>query len=315
MINKTSKFLLFSVIILQCILTVSCYPFKNEASESADSSRTSVKKVSVTSDSIEDTTVKETACPKSENAEKQIPLIGHRGYSGKYPESTLDAFSGAFKGGFDGIECDVWETNSGDILVHHDSTTERMTGKNEYIWRLTEKTRTRYPIIKGKNSDNVKSKKLVIPTLEEVARITAENHGYIFIHIKFDKKYYLREIGQNKILEILHKYNLEDKALIFGVKEYVKPFIGKGFKTGIYANPKSKSDLKSMARWCKKNGANAVIFANMEKLRLYKNGNALKKYLKNMGLEFGLYRTNSKKAYDYLCDIDADFSMSDNFVK
>ncbi len=314
MINKTSKFLLLSLILLQCILTVSCSPFKNEVSDSSKTSQTSVKKISVTSGSIEDTTVKETTEPKSKNSENQIPLIGHRGYSGKYPESTLDAFSGAFKGGFDGIECDVWETNSGDILVHHDPTTERMTGKNEYIWRLTEKTRTQYPIINGKNSDNIK-KKLIIPTLEEVAKITAENHGYIFIHIKFDEKYYLREIGQNRILEILRKYSLEDKALIFGVKEYVKPFIGKGFKTGIYANPKSKSQLKSMARWCKENGADTVIFANMEKLSLYGNGNALKKYLKNMGLEFGLYRTNSKKAYDYLCDIDADFSMSDNFVK
>lgn len=245
----------------------------------------------------------------------KILLLGHRGYSGKYPESTLEAFKGAFEKGFNGIECDVWETNSGDILVHHDPTTTRLTGKKQYIWRLSKKTRYKYPIKKGKNIKKYKSKKLIIPTLEEVAKLVSNYKGYINVHIKFDDKYHMSEKGVKKILKILHKYNLEKKALIFGVMNYVKPFINKGFKTGIYASPKTKSQLQSMAKWCSENGAGTIVFADIKRIKLYKSAKSLNNYCKKLKLKYGLYSTNSKKEYEFLCENGAQFAMSDNYLR
>ena len=46
--------------------------------------------------------------------------FAHRGFSGKYPENTLLAFSKAVEEGVDGIENDVHLTKDGVLVVMHD---------------------------------------------------------------------------------------------------------------------------------------------------------------------------------------------------
>ena len=46
--------------------------------------------------------------------------FAHRGFSGKYPENTLLAFSKAIEEGVDGIENDVHLTKDGVLVVMHD---------------------------------------------------------------------------------------------------------------------------------------------------------------------------------------------------
>ena len=54
-------------------------------------------------------------------------LLAHRGYSGKYPENTMLAFSKALEFGADGIECDLQRTKDGHFIVMHDETLDRTT--------------------------------------------------------------------------------------------------------------------------------------------------------------------------------------------
>lgn len=313
--NKLLKIIMFSVVMLQCILTVSCsFESKAALNLTAPLQTYSVTE-SQTVSSEPETTEPETTKSNIEKSENQIPLIGHRGYSGEYPESTLNAFSGAFENGFDGIECDVWETDSDDLLVQHDPTTTRTTGKKEYIWRLSKKTRSKFPIIKGDNVGKFRNEKLIIPTLEEVAEIVSKNKGYFYLHIKGNKKYYLTQRGQDSILKILREYGLKDRTLIFGSKDDVEPFLKKGFKTGVYIAPKSKSHFKSVAKWCVKNGVDTLVISNMRRLRLCTKPKNLKSFCKKYKMKFGLYSTKSKKQYDYLCRIGAEFSMSNYYVR
>lgn len=51
-------------------------------------------------------------------------------------ENTLSAFERAAVRGF-AIECDVHLTADGDVVVFHDTTLDRLTGTNGFIWQRT----------------------------------------------------------------------------------------------------------------------------------------------------------------------------------
>lgn len=46
--------------------------------------------------------------------------IGHRGFSGLYPENTMLSFQKALEAGVDGFEFDTHLTKDGEIVVIHD---------------------------------------------------------------------------------------------------------------------------------------------------------------------------------------------------
>jgi len=64
--------------------------------------------------------------------ERSQPLIlGHRGARHAAPENTFAAFNLALEEGADGVELDVRLNGSGDVLVCHDLTLERVTDGRE----------------------------------------------------------------------------------------------------------------------------------------------------------------------------------------
>lgn len=87
--------------------------------------------------------------------------IGHRGAKGHITENTLESIQKAIDLGVDGIEIDVHLCASGELVVFHDFTLDRMTNGMGDIskYKLQELKK-----IKVKNSFN-------IPTLEEVLDI------------------------------------------------------------------------------------------------------------------------------------------------
>ncbi len=56
-------------------------------------------------------------------------VIAHRGSSGEAPENTMKAFSLAMAQGADGIEMDIRVCKSGELVVIHDTSLERTTGR------------------------------------------------------------------------------------------------------------------------------------------------------------------------------------------
>lgn len=68
---------------------------------------------------------------------RDIKIIGHRGYRAKFPENTLLSFAKAFEYGADGIECDVQKTSDGIYVIFHDLNLSRITGNNSDINGIT----------------------------------------------------------------------------------------------------------------------------------------------------------------------------------
>lgn len=87
------------------------------------------------------------------------PLVfGHRGFRGKYTENSLQAFKQAVSLGVDGVELDVWVCKTGELVVFHDRTLERLTSGKGNIF---DKTFNELRALKLPNNEQ-------IPTLSEV---------------------------------------------------------------------------------------------------------------------------------------------------
>jgi glycerophosphoryl diester phosphodiesterase len=65
-----------------------------------------------------------------------VKILGHRGFSSKYPENTRIAFRKALELPIDGIELDVHLTEDGVPVVIHDATVNRTTDGEGLVSRL-----------------------------------------------------------------------------------------------------------------------------------------------------------------------------------
>lgn len=68
-----------------------------------------------------------------------ILKIGHRGAKGHAAENTLESIGKALKLGVDGIEIDVHRCASGELVVFHDFTLDRMTNGSGEVSKFTFK--------------------------------------------------------------------------------------------------------------------------------------------------------------------------------
>jgi glycerophosphoryl diester phosphodiesterase len=62
-----------------------------------------------------------------------VRILGHRGASKEAPENTLPAFQLALAQGADGVELDVRLCASGEVVVFHDATLERLVGRPDRV--------------------------------------------------------------------------------------------------------------------------------------------------------------------------------------
>jgi glycerophosphoryl diester phosphodiesterase len=116
-----------------------------------------------------------------ENSMMRLPLIiGHRGFPSQAPENTVEGSWMAYQAGADVIELDIYLTTDNEIVVMHDSSTERTTDGNLIIENSTLAQLRELKIIDnfGAFSD------IPVPTLEEYfARFKGED-VVLFIEIK-----------------------------------------------------------------------------------------------------------------------------------
>lgn len=87
-----------------------------------------------------------------------ILVIGHRGYSARYPENTMLSMLAALYYGVDGVELDVWLSGDGNIVVIHDPDTKRVSGVELPVKKSTLRELRRVYLGLGQ----------VIPTLDGV---------------------------------------------------------------------------------------------------------------------------------------------------
>lgn len=71
--------------------------------------------------------------------DKSFLKIGHRGAKGHFAENTLESIQKAMDLGVDGIEIDVHRCASGELVVFHDFTLDRMTNGTGEVSKHTLK--------------------------------------------------------------------------------------------------------------------------------------------------------------------------------
>jgi glycerophosphoryl diester phosphodiesterase len=140
-----------------------------------------------------------------------ILKIGHRGAKGHVAENTIESIQKAIDFGVDGIEIDVHLCASGELVVFHDLTLDRMTNGTGEIGKLSLSE------LKQLRIDG----KFVIPTLEEILDVIDKK---CFLNIELKGKHtasksseviqeYIKEKGwkyHNFILSSFQHHELED---------------------------------------------------------------------------------------------------------
>ncbi len=97
-------------------------------------------------------------------------VVGHRGARFVVPENTLRAFEFALKSGADAVECDVWRTRDGVLIVHHDK--DFKLGNRKFS-------------IRALTFPELRRLRPLVPTLKEVINLVIENYGKeLFVEIK-----------------------------------------------------------------------------------------------------------------------------------
>ena len=116
--------------------------------------------------------------PRGREAENKALLCNyaHRGLHGKgVPENSLEAFELACRGGY-GIELDVQLSRDGSVMVFHDFTLTRMTGRSERLSELDKDELTSL-CLKGTAQH--------IPTLEQVLELV-NGRAPLLVELKGD---------------------------------------------------------------------------------------------------------------------------------
>ncbi len=132
------------------------------------------------------------------------PLINwaHRGASGHAPENTLSAFRLAIEMGADGIECDLRESQDGEVIVFHDPTLKRIAGRSEFIHQL--------PILELKKINigigfSAADRKERIPTLSE---LITEIKPPFLLNLE------MKRATPQRVLDTVYRHNAKDRVLI-----------------------------------------------------------------------------------------------------
>ena len=140
-------------------------------------------------------------------------VIGHRGARGHIAENTLPSIAKALELGVDGIEIDVFRCFSGEIVVFHDKTLNKLTNGTGYIEKNTLSELKELKILGSTHS---------IPTLEEV----------------------INSIGKDVFLNIELKGSNTSKGSLEMVKKYIK--LGKINPTDILFSSFNWNELREL---------------------------------------------------------------------
>jgi len=107
-------------------------------------------------------------------------VTAHRGCSAECPENTLRAFQAAIDLGADWLECDVYKTRDGRLVILHDPTTKRVGDRELRPGEVTYEELKKVDVAHGFRQRNKLSLAQCpverIPLLEEVLELVKQQH-------------------------------------------------------------------------------------------------------------------------------------------
>ncbi len=155
----------------------------------------------------------------------EIIYFAHRGCRTLAPENSMSAFKKAKELNIDGLELDVQMCSTGELILMHDFSTKRTTGKRFRV------KNTPYEKIKELECGKHFSKDFEgerIPLLEDVFKEFGDS---FFYDIEIKRELYTSsKYVVEKIIKLIEKYNLEDKCMLSSFNPYiVKQAVKQGF--------------------------------------------------------------------------------------
>jgi glycerophosphoryl diester phosphodiesterase len=139
-----------------------------------------------------------------------ILKIAHRGATNHAPENSLSSIQNAISAGADAVEIDVRLCGSGDVVLHHDSTLERMLGVPDRV------ISTSFDMIKLVSFKDLQSEH--IPSLREVFEKFSSN---IFFNVEIkEHRVHCAEIVE-KVCKLINEFNLRDSVWVSSFNPFV----------------------------------------------------------------------------------------------
>lgn len=223
----------------------------------------------------------------------QDPLrIGHRGAKTYVAENTLASVEKALALGVDGIEIDVHRCSSGELVVFHDFTLDRMTnGTGE---------------IANHSLDELKSLKVnqdhAIPLLEEVLDLV---DGQCFLNIEL-KGRFTGESVVKTIQNYIRNYHWTNDQFLISSFQFKELELVRSLNEHIRLGVLTKASVTEAVQFGKRIKANA-IHPNMA---LVSNDNV--KWAQNEGLKVITWTVNNEEDILRMKTYGVDGIISDN---
>lgn len=208
-----------------------------------------------------------------------MKITAHRGYSGKYPENTMEAFEKAVLSGCDEIELDVQMTKDGTAVIIHDETTDRTTDGHGFVRDYT------YNEIRRLSAGNGQQ----IPAFEEYAALAAD--AGIITNIELKTSIYYYEGIEENVWNMIRKYRLENKVLFssFNPLSLIKiKTLDKTVPCGLLTD----EDLGNAGACCHMSGLE-FYHPNIAKLK----ADTVKSCRQN-GIEINVWTVNDRKDFE-----------------
>ena len=136
------------------------------------------------------------------NSQESILNIGHRGAKGHIAENTIASIHKAIELGADGIEIDVFLCKSGEIVLFHDKTLEKLTNGDGNIEDNNLEELRKLKVLNSPYS---------IPTLEEVLKSIDKD---VFLNIEL-KGRNTAEGSFNLIKKYVERNKIEFNNILF----------------------------------------------------------------------------------------------------
>ena len=172
-------------------------------------------------------------------SEKNIYVAAHRGWSSKFPENTIEAFSAAIDLGVDQLELDIHIAKDGELVVIHDASVDRTTNG---CGMVNEMTLEELKALDAGVKKGEKFKGCKIPTFIEFMELVKDlPEMTLDVEIKEYPQDGNEEVFKSvcdRVLKILDEYGYTDRCVINTwsgrVHEYIRDKYGDKYKQHVY---------------------------------------------------------------------------------
>ena len=129
-------------------------------------------------------------------------IFGHRGVPDERPENTLPGFQRAVELGLDGVELDVFQCGTGELVVFHDEKVDKLTDGSGQVVELAFDY-LRELDAGSRFGEDFKGER--IPTLEETLEVLG---GKMIVNIELKSRSIPDDGLEDKVVALVRKMGL-----------------------------------------------------------------------------------------------------------